>query len=135
VSYDDERGYDFFKIKFRKSDGAACPVRTRCTRSAINPRMLTVHTQAHSEALEAARQYQQTQEFKDRYALRAGVEGTIAQLAVALGLRQARYRGLAKTHLQSLATAAAPNLRRIIAWFDEVPRSTTPKSSFARLAA
>jgi transposase len=135
VSYADERGYDLVKIKFRKSDCAACPVRIRCTRSKTNPRMLTVHTQAHYEALETARQHQQTQAFKDRYAVRAGVEGTVSQLAVALGLRQARYCGLAKIHLQSLATAAAANLLRVVAWLDDVPRSLTRKSAFAKLAA
>jgi len=136
VSYDDKRGYDLVKIKFGKSDCTPCSVRTRCTRSARHPRMLTVHTQTHYEALKAARQRQQTQDFKDRYAVRAGVEGTISQLAGSLGLRRARYRGLAKIHLQSIATATAANLRRVIAWLDDnIPRSTTRKTPFARLVA
>jgi IS5 family transposase len=33
------------------------------------------------------------------------------------GLRQARYRGLAKVGLQTVASAAALNLDRLGAWF------------------
>ena len=49
--------------------------------------------------------------------------------------RRARYRGLLKVHFQHLATSTAINLLRVIAWLNEVPRSTTPLSHFARLAA
>ena len=47
------------------------------------------------------------------YARRAGIEGTISQGVRAFGLRRARYRGLAKTHLQHVATAAAINFGRL----------------------
>ena len=65
---------------------------------------------------------------------RAGVEGTVSQGVRAFGLRQARYRGIAKTHLQHLATAAAINLERIVAWLNDIPRATTRTSRFAALA-
>jgi hypothetical protein len=38
-------------------------------------------------------------------------------------LRQTRYRGLAKAHLQHTAIAAAINLDRIVAWLEEIPRA------------
>lgn len=50
------------------------------------------------------------------------------------GLRSARYRGLEKTHLQHVATAAAINVDRIVAWLDERPRAKTRTSRFAALA-
>ena len=50
------------------------------------------------------------------------------------GLRCARYRGLEKTHLQHVATAAAINMDRIVAWLEERPRATTRTSRFAALA-
>ena len=53
----------------------------------------------------------------------------------AFGLRRSRYRGLTKTHLQHVATAAAINLDRLAAWFRAVPRATTRTSRFAALAA
>jgi len=40
-----------------------------------------------------------------------------------------------KTHLQHLTTAAAINLLRIANWLNDIPRSKTPQSRFARLAA
>jgi transposase len=51
------------------------------------------------------------------------------------GLRQARYRGLAKTHLQHVASAVALNLDRLAAWFEGRPLAATRKSRFAALAA
>jgi transposase len=85
--------------------------------------------------LQAARQRQQTQEFKDQYALRSGVEGSISHAAFTLGLRRTRYRGVVNTHLQHLATAAAINLIRVTHWLADVPRSQTRKSRFAALVA
>ena len=69
------------------------------------------------------------------YARRAGIEGTISQGVRAFGLRRSRYRGLAKTHLQHVATAAAINVERLAAWFRAVPRAATRTSRFAGLAA
>jgi transposase len=51
------------------------------------------------------------------------------------GLRQCRYRGLAKTRLQHLATAAAINIDRLVAWLDGRPHAYTRTSRFAALAA
>ena len=134
VSYRDPRGYDTVKIKFRRSDCADCSARSRCTRSQTAGRTLTIPSQTRYEALQSARQRQQTPEFKQKYAVRAGVEGTVSQVVFALGRRRTRYRGLAKTHLQHIATAAAMNLMRVIAWLNKVPRSITRQSHFARLA-
>jgi transposase len=49
-------------------------------------------------------------------------------------LRPSRYWGLAKTHFQHLATAAAINLDRLGAWFDDLSISKTRTARFARLA-
>ena len=68
------------------------------------------------------------------YQQRAGVEGTLSQGVRAYGLRRTRYRGLAKTHLQHLATAAALNVDRLVAWLEERPCATTRTSRFAALA-
>ena len=51
----------------------------------------------------------------------------------AFGLRRARYRGLAKTHLQHVATAAAMNVDRLVNGLDEIPRAQTRRSRFAAL--
>ena len=127
-------GKPAISVQFSKKACAACEARPRCTRSASSPRGLTLHPRPEHEALTAAREHQQTTEFKERYEARSGVEGTVSEAAFALGARRARYRGLAKTHLQLVATAAAMNLKRAVAWLDGVPRSGTRVSHFARLA-
>jgi transposase len=81
------------------------------------------------------RDAQQTEEFQLRYATRAGVEGVISQAVVALAMRRSRYRGLAKTHLQHVATAVAINIKRLGNWWDGIPFSITKSSQFALLMA
>ncbi len=124
------------KIKFRHRECVACPALALCTDNCEKRRTLTILApQAHYEAQQIARQRQQTTEFKDAYHVRAGVEGSMSQAAHVLGARRSRYRGMDKTHLQHLGVAAAINLLRVVNWLNEVPRSTTPNSRFARLAA
>jgi IS5 family transposase len=65
---------------------------------------------------------------------RAGIEGTLSQAVRAFGLRRTRYRGLAKTSLQHVATAVAMNVERATAWLTGQPREKTRTSRFARLA-
>ena len=76
---------------------------------------------------------QKTPEFQKDYAPRAGIESTHAQAIRRSGLRRARYRGLAKTHLQHVLTAMAINLLRIAAWLDGAPLAPTRCSYFAAL--
>ncbi|WP_189111432.1 transposase, partial [Streptomyces camponoticapitis] len=83
--------------------------------------------------LRAARAEQQTDAWKERYKIRAGDEGTIAQGIHRCGLRRSRYRGLAKTSLQHQLTGAAINLTRIDAHLTETPRARTRTSHFAAL--
>lgn len=125
------------KIKFRQADCGVCPTRDRCTRTTrhIRRTLTVLAPQAHYEAQQSARQRQATEDFQERYAVRAGVEGTISQATVALGGRRSRYRGIEKTHFQHVALATAMNLLRALAWLNEVPRSVTTPSRFAALAA
>ncbi len=69
-----------------------------------------------------------------QYARRQGIEGTLSQGVRAFGLRRARYRGQAKTHLRHVGTAVAINVRWVADWLNEVPRAQTRCSYFAALA-
>lgn len=93
-----------------------------------------VRVQPQFEALMAARQRQTTDAFKERYATRAGVEGTIAQAVQRCDGRRTRFIGLKKTALSHVFIATALNLIRVAAWLAEVPRSVTRRSAFAALA-
>jgi transposase len=127
------RGKPTFHVSFYRKDCAACRVRARCTRSTTEARGLTLHPTAQQLALQAARERQHTEQFKEAYKRRAGVEGTISQAAFAFGMRRTRYRGLQKTHLHHLATAIAINLQRFVDWVWDIPRAKTRQSHFARL--
>ncbi len=120
-------------VAFSAADCRRCPSHTRCTQQAR--RTLTLHPQAHEEALRAAREREQTPAFALAYAQRAGVESAHAQGLRVCGLRRSRYVGQAKTHLQHVVTAVALNLVRLSAWLTGTPLAPTRQSTFARLMA
>ena len=130
-------GLSSVHVQFRAADCRDCPSRARCTRSRSGHqgRVLTLLPRREHEALAAARAREGTAEGRRLYAQRQGVEATLSQGVRAFDLRQARYRGLAKTGLQHIATAAAINLDRIAAWFAGRPLAPTRTSRFAALAA
>ncbi|MGW4981254.1 transposase [Streptomyces mirabilis] len=49
----------------------------------------------------------QTPEWKTRYAVRSGVEGTVNEFAHGHGMRRCRYRGQDRAHVQHVLTAIA----------------------------
>ena len=123
------------QVRFHPNDCRPCPSRARCTRSApTRGRNLTLYPRREHEVLMAARARERTDEYRTLYAQRQGIEGTISQGVRAFGLRPARYRGLAKTALQHVATAAALNLDRITAWLAERPLAPTRTSRLAAMA-
>jgi transposase len=79
----DHHHLEIIHVEFGKADCLACPARALCTTAASNPRQLSLRPQAQYEAIQAARRRQTTQEFKEEYALRAGVEGTLSPSAFA----------------------------------------------------
>ncbi len=122
------------EIVFARTTCATCPCRTDCTRSQTTGRVLHVRPQGAQEALLARRKAQETPLFRQRYATRAGIEGTLSQGVRRMGLRRARYDGLQKTHLQHVLIAVAINLVRIDAVLTGIPRGQTRQSPFASLA-
>ncbi|MBF6341862.1 IS1182 family transposase [Nocardia abscessus] len=120
------------KVTFPHSTCRPCPARAQCTRSSSG-RRLTIRHRAQHQALQLGRTEQQTDRWQQRYQHRAGVEGTVAQGIRSHGLRRSRYQGLAKTSLQHLLTAAAINLNRLNAWWDNTPLAPTRVSHFASL--
>jgi transposase len=119
----DKRGLTTFA--FSRRDCTPCPLRDQCTRTARpSPRRLTVPPQPIRDAVITARTAQDTDDWKALYNKRAGIEGTISQAVRGPDLRHARYRGLAKTHLQNVFTGIAINLSRLGAHYD---RPTPPR--------
>jgi transposase len=131
----DRRGNPVLKVKFAVSDCRSCPCRSQCTQSQSDSprRTLTLRPQEQYQALQTARKRQATEAFKTTYNKRAGIEGTLSQGIRAFELRQARYQGLAKVHLQHVFTATALNFTRIFAWRSKLPRAQTRQPAFVRL--
>ena len=96
-------------------------------------RTLTLLSREQHELLARQRAEQQTAEWKARYNIRAGVEGTISQAVRATRLRRTPYHGQDRTHLASVLSATAINLipRRRLA--ERHPFGATRVSHLARL--
>lgn len=128
-----QRGTDAIVIRFSGEVCQPCPVRTACTSATKRGRQLTIRTQKIQQALDAARAEQNTTAWQDKYKLRAGVEGTIRQAVAATDIRRARYRGLAKVHLDHVFCAVALNLIRLDAWWNGHPLDRTRVTHLSRL--
>jgi transposase len=94
-------------VAFAALDCIPCPTKEQCT-SSQKGRRLSLYPRELTEAIRTARAQQQDGTWQRDYALRAGVEGSIRQATHTTGLRRARYRGLAKTHLDH-TTSATPS--------------------------
>ncbi len=129
----DTNGNPLIEVVFDRHTCGACPVRNNCTSSAQAPRKLKLRPQAEYQALAARRREQLTTEFKQTYAYRAGIEGTISQAVRRFDLRRTRYWGLAKTHVQNVATACAINLSRYFASSNHLAKAQTRQSALAAL--
>ena len=130
---DHRRNHTLTRVCFKRVECEPCPVHDLCTKH--NRRSLSFHEQPLYEMIQQRKQEQHTEAFRKRYGKREGIEGTISQGVFALGMRRSPDRGLGKTHLQFLLTAAAMNLTRVLNWHNEKPRSKTPVPHFTRLAA
>jgi transposase len=118
-----DAGKSLIKVKFAQFDCKVCPARASCT--GTTRRSLTLHPKEQMQALVAARKREDTDEFKDSYRHRAGIEGTHSQAVRTMGLRRSRSIGLPKTHLGHVAEAFAVNLLQLMSWLrGEAPEQT-----------
>jgi transposase len=128
-----QRGTDVIVVKYAAATCTPCPARTLCTTAKRGGRQLTFYPRDLHHALAAARTQQTTDTWKDKYKLRAGVEGTINQALDITGIRHTRYQGLPKTRLQHQFSAIALNLVRLHAWWTDHPLPAARTSHLQRL--
>ncbi|WP_157436768.1 IS1182 family transposase [Actinospica robiniae] len=119
-------------VTFPAAGCIRCPARDLCTRRKKGGRQVTVPQREVHELQLKARADQSTKAWQARYALRAGVEGTINQ-AIDLGIRRTRYRGIDKTRLHHVLTACAINLIRLDAYWNGQILDRTRTSHLGRL--
>ncbi|WP_442806797.1 IS1182 family transposase [Streptomyces sp. NBC_01750] len=119
-----QHGLPVIRVRFASVDCRPCPDLSKCVNSPkAESRNMNLRLRDEHEVVRRVRTEQQTDAWKDRYKIRAGVEGTISQGVGRCGLRRSRYRGLAKTSLQHQLTGAAINLARIDAHLTQTPRA------------
>lgn len=131
-AHHDSFGKESILVEFAKADCQPCAKRSLCTH-AQGARKVKVRPQREHTALQAARQRQTSEDFRQRYKARAGIEGTLSQACRMFDLRRTRFCGLDKTHLHHVLMAAALNFKRLLAFLAKMPRATTRTSSFLAL--
>jgi transposase len=134
-AYHDHTGHDVVDVRWSWKTCKVCPALGDCSQKQQGSRTLKLRAEAEYRALQFARQRQTTEAFREQYSLRAGCEGTLSQCIRSSGLRQARYRGLAKTNLQQLCIATARNVVRVIEWLTPSTERQPHMSRFSALLA
>ncbi|MFJ3794376.1 transposase [Kitasatospora sp. NPDC090091] len=101
-------------VLFPRATCRACEDRPKCTGNVDGKgRHILLLPQPLQEIQNRVRKEQNTRPWQDRYAMRAGCEATVSETVHAHGLRNCRYRGTAKTHVQHVLTAAGTNIIRL----------------------
>ncbi|MCC3317831.1 MULTISPECIES: IS1182 family transposase [Nocardia] len=101
-------------VLYRRGDCRDCTVRLQCTGNVDDKgRHLLLLPEPLQKIQSHARVEQKTLAWQQKYAARAGCEATVSETVHAHGLRRCRYRGLARTHVQHVLTAAGTDLIRL----------------------
>ncbi|MFD5703695.1 IS1182 family transposase [Streptomyces lasiicapitis] len=117
-------GHPRLSVLFPREACRECADRLQCTGSVDGHRRhIFLLPRPQQEIQTRIRHEQNTDHWRRRYAIRAGCEATVSETVHAHGLRNCRYRGLAKTHVQHVLTAAGTNIVRLSECF---PPGTTP---------
>lgn len=109
---------------FSRSDCRAHPLRTPVKEACRN---VFFHPREECEALNAAWARMDDPVWKERYHVRAGVEGTLSQGFI---MRRCRDIEPAKTALQQAFIVTAMNVAWIVRWLDGQPRAKTRVTQF-----
>lgn len=116
---------------FRIRDCRDCPAKKLCTKG--QSRKLNILVKEYNEVKNEYLSKLESENFKNTYKKRSGIEGTISQAVRKTNIRKCRYIGLSKTSLQEIFKASAINFFRLVDWFNEKAISSTRESRFYRL--
>jgi hypothetical protein len=101
---------------------AKCPFRKTCPAKRNPNGTRTLKTTVTDHVLAKRRRYEQTEEFRKRYAERAGIEATNSELKRAHGLGRLRVRGGQRVRLAVYFKALACNVKRMVMYLAEQAR-------------
>ncbi len=101
---------------------AKCPFKKSCPAKRNPNGTRTLKTTIKEHVLAKRRSYEQTEEFRQRYAHRAGIEATNSELKRAHGLGFLRVRGGRRVRLAVYFKALACNVKRMVRYLAEKAR-------------
>lgn len=116
-----------FAVYFSADDCGTCPFKTSCAKGTY--RILHLKSKSVHRYMTKMRLRQNTEEFQQEYATRAGVEGLQSQLVKVHG-RRTNVKTKAKVAFKMILAAAAVNISRILDWCNKKARSNTRKGKF-----
>lgn len=100
------------KATFSRLHCASCPFRKSCPAKRNPNGTRTLKTTQREQVLAKRRRYEQTEAFRKRYAMRAGIEATNSELKRGHGLGRLRVRGAGGVKLAVYLKALACNVKR-----------------------
>ena len=93
-----------------------CPHKDRCPTAAVG-RSSQRYQYTHERVQHRARRLHETSdEFRDRYRWRAGVEATMSRFKHQMGMAHLRIRGMKRVTFSALLRALGLNIHRVAAW-------------------
>lgn len=95
---------------FNKKDCGSCELKEKCT---VQERR-TISISEHYELLKRAREYNETDNFKEDMKQRAHIEPKQGEMKRSHGLQRAKYWGLPKMNIQAIRSAIAVNVKRLV---------------------
>ena len=107
---------------YSKLHCANCPFKKSCPAKRNANGTRTLKTTLKEHVLARRRRYEQTEEFRKRYAERAGIEATNSELKRAHGLGFLRVRGGDRVKLSVYLKALACNVKRMVKYLAEKAR-------------
>jgi hypothetical protein len=107
------------RATFPRLHCAHCPFRKSCPAKRNPNGTRTLKTTLKDYVLARRRRYEQTEEFRQRYAERAGIEATNSELKRAHGMGFLRVRGGARVRLAVYFKALACNVKRMVKYLAE----------------
>lgn len=102
------------RVYFDGNQCAGCAHRNHCPSRPLRDGTRMLHTTLNQVVLGERRFYEQTEDFRERYAQRAGIEATNSELKRRHGLGRLRTRGLTRVRLAVYLKALACNVKRML---------------------
>ena len=112
---------------YSKLHCAKCPLRKDCPTHRNPNGTRTLKTNLKEQVLARRRAYEHTEEFRKRYAERAGIEATNSELKRAHGMGFLRVRGGARVRLAVYFKALACNVKRMVKYLAQQGRKRKDK--------